>query len=211
MDSLRERQPRDRFYDGKFYARFSDRQMAGLHARLAREAGQHDRVLDACCGTGGLTFRLAQHCKKVVGVDLSPANIQFAETRKREVGADNIEFLVRDVARIATHVSQPFDLVTVVMALHEMPAEARLPVLNELARVGRRVMVADFNIPMPWNRAGLRNRLIEFSSGPEHFRGFRDYSRRGGLDTLVASSDLECQKKDTLDRGTLTLQFLALP
>ena len=211
MDSVSERQPRDRFYDGKFYARFSDRQMAGLHARLAREAGEHNQVLDACCGTGGLTFRLAENCKKVFGIDLSPRNIQFAENRKRQVGADNIEFWVGDVGTVAARVKKPFDLVTVVMALHEMPAEARIPVLNELARVGRRIMVVDFNVPMPWNRAGIRNRFVEFSTGPEHFRAFRDYTRRGGLDVLVTSSDLECQKKDTLDRGTLTLQFLALP
>ena len=67
-------------------------------------------------------------------------------------------------------------------------------------------MVFDFSVPMPWNLAGVRNRVIEFSSGPKHFGGFRYYNRRGGLDTIVAEAGLECVRERTLDQGTLTLR-----
>lgn len=206
-----ERQPRNRFYDGNIYGRFSDRHMAGLHRKLAEEAGENQRVLDACCGTGGLTFRLAPSSREVVGVDLSPRNIEWAENRKVELGVDNVRFVIGDAEHIAAKVGDDFDLVTVVMALHEMPAEARVPVLKELSAVGRRIMVVDFNVPMPWNLAGVRNRLIEFSSGPEHFGGFRDFNRRGGLNTIISETGLTCERERLLDRGTLTLRVFRCP
>ena len=203
-----ERQPRNKFYDGKLYARFSDRQMAGFHKKLAQEVGEQNRVLDACCGTGGLTFRLAQQCGEVVGIDLAPRNIDWAEKKREQLGLDNVELVVGDVERASEKVGTDFDLVTVVMALHEMPFKARVPVLKALVKVGKRVMVADFNIPMPWNGAGIRNRFIEFSSGPEHFGAFRDYKRRGGLDAIVAEAGVKTESQRTMDKGTLTLRFL---
>ena len=202
------RQPRDRFYDGKIYARFSDRQMAGFHKWLAREIGEVDRVLDACCGTGGLTFRLADQCGEVIGIDLSPRNIEWAERRKQQLGVENVKLVLGDAEHAADKVGTDFDLVTAVMALHEMPHEARVPVLKELVRLGKRVMICDFSVPMPWNLAGARNRFIEFSSGPKHFGAFRDYYRRGGLDAIIAEAGVKTESERTLDRGTLTLRFV---
>ena len=92
------------------------------------------------------------------------------------------------------------------MALHEMPQACRGPVLSELARVARKVLIVDFHAPMPLNAAGLRNRAIEMAAGRDHFSAFRDYARRGGLEPLVEAAELEVVSTRLIDHGTMTMQ-----
>ena len=47
-----------------------------------------------------------------------------------------------------------------VLVLHEMPAEARTPVLREVTRVAKRLLCLDYRVPMPWNLAGALNLSI---------------------------------------------------
>lgn len=203
------RSPQSRFYDGAPYGLLVDPLLRELHQRVVGQVPAGGRVLDACCGPGGLTLALASRCAEVVGVDLSPRQIRYAERRRRRRRVDNARFEVGDVSRLADYGDDTFDAVTVVMALHEMPAGARVPVLQELARVGQRVIVVDFQIPMPRNPAGWRNRAIEVMGGPDHFRAFRDYTRRGGLNRLVRDAGLEVGTTRTMDAGTLTMQILS--
>ncbi len=202
------RKPRSRFYDGLIYGRLVDPVLSELHAFIARRAAIGSRVLDACCGTGALAFRLGPRCSEVVSVDLSPRNIDYAERKRQKIGIKNVRFEVGDAAHLDSISDGEFDLVMLVLALHEMPAETRVPLLHELARVARRIMVVDYNIPMPWNPCGLRNRIVELAAGPVHFREFRDFTRRGGLRTIVEGSGLESEREHLLHKGTLEIRVL---
>lgn len=196
------RSPRSVRYDGTVYGRLIEPLVAGLHAFITDNLPDGDRVLDACCGTGGLASRMAATGRAVVGVDLSPRNVAFARERH-----PHLAFEVGDVAKLP-YDDDAFDVATVAMALHEMPQACRVPVLRELARVARQVMIVDFRAPMPLNAAGLRNRAIEMAAGAEHFSAFRDYARRGGLEPLVEQAGLEVASTRLLDQDTMTVQVV---
>lgn len=204
--SVAARAPRSMRYDGDRYARYADPLLRGVHSNVTNHLPEGERVLDACCGTGALSRLIARSGREVLGIDLSPENIAHAE--RQQTGSSNPRFELGDVSRLDKYEEQSFDVATVVMALHEMPNACRGPVLRELARVARTVMVVDFEAPMPWNVAGVRNRAIEAVAGGEHFRSFRDYLRRGGLGSLIKESGLHVVSKRTLDSGTLRVWLL---
>lgn len=56
-------------------------------------------VLEAGCGTGRLTRRIALRCKKVHALDFSPVSIKVLNKRTREEGINNVQSLVWDITR----------------------------------------------------------------------------------------------------------------
>ena len=193
------------FYDGTPYSLIFDRQMLGLHRIVASWVEEGAQCLDACCGPGGLAFALAARCSRVEGIDFSSRMIARAELLRVRRGVTNLAFRVADASRLNLFQDDAFAYATVSMGLHEMPPPIRIKALRELLRVARRVIIADFAIPMPRNLAGVRNRLFEVMAGPRHFRHFRDYARRGGLPTLVQQSGGAVIAQRSLDSATLQL------
>ena len=197
------RRPRSKLYDGALYGRLMDPLLADVHRWVARRLPDGERVLDACCGTGDLARQLAASGRRVVGLDLSPRNIAYAAARTQGTDPARLRFEVADVAHAPLPAEGRYDVASVVLSLHEMPADCRAPVLRRLATVARRVLIVDFAAPMPWNVAGLRNRTFELLAGPEHFTAFRDFSRRGGLRPLIADAGLRTEWERPLDARTL--------
>ena len=204
----RPRRLQSHLYDGPMYGRLIEPLLAGVHGFVAKQVPADSRVLDAGCGTGALARRLAKAGGEVVGVDLSPRNLDYAKAQLARAPLPNLTFHAGDVAHLDRWDDGAFDVATIVVALHEMPAKNRVSVLRELARVARRVFVLDYYWPMPWNRAGLRNRAIEFAAGPPHFLAFRSFLAAGGLDPLVARAGLTRRVERRLDQGTMVFQEL---
>jgi demethylmenaquinone methyltransferase/2-methoxy-6-polyprenyl-1,4-benzoquinol methylase len=196
-------------YDGAPYSLVFDRLLRGVHRRVAERVPGGSRCLDVCCGTGGLTFQLAQRCTRVVGIDHSPAMISRAETLRIDRGFEHVAFRVADATGLGGLSRSGFDVAVVAMGLHEMPAVERARVLPGLLGIVRRVVIVDFAVPMPGNLAGIRNRGFELIAGPRHYAGFRDYTRRGGLPPLVEDCGATVVFERSLDRGTLTLMEIA--
>lgn len=206
MASTEPRQPRSRFYDGLIYSLLIDPMLKDLHALVAAEVGSASRVLDACCGTGALAARLATRSAEVVGVELSPVMVSRARRRFKGLDDAKVSIILGDVSKVlGDYEAGHFDAATIMMALHEMPTRARGEVLHELTRVATRVVCIDYVAPMDWNLAGLRNRFLELAAGPEHFAGFRDFSRRGGLAGLADELGLEWTPVKRVDGGTLEI------
>ena len=78
-----------------------------------------------------------------------------------------------------------FDIGYCSMVLHDMPDRVPMNILCELSRVCKYVVVLDWTSPIPWNKAGVRNRRIEFMVGPTHFAGFRHFVALGGMKAHV--------------------------
>ncbi|UCH77569.1 MAG: class I SAM-dependent methyltransferase [Candidatus Coatesbacteria bacterium] len=71
-----------------------DEQVEWIHDELL--SGKATRVLDLCCGPGLYASRLAGRGYEVVGIDYSPASIEYAEAEARREGLA-VTYLHRDV------------------------------------------------------------------------------------------------------------------
>lgn len=134
---------------------------------------------------------MSRSCKRVVGIDISPKMIDYAQTKCGLLQAKNTKFICADVVEAArAFKTNEFDYATITMALHEMPKESRAPVMAAIARIARRVIAVDFVPQMPWNLPGIRNRLFEFLTllldwSTEHFFNFLEFREEGGVQHIL--------------------------
>lgn len=92
-----------------------------------------ETVLDAGCGTGSLTFALAQRANalSIEGIDFSPAYVEHATHHNRH---PNVRFSVGDICALAFP-DASFDRVLSLLLLHFVPDPNRA--IAEMRRVGR--------------------------------------------------------------------------
>jgi ubiquinone/menaquinone biosynthesis methyltransferase len=130
---------------------------------LARIEPQHE-VLDLACGTGDITFMLAETLTTghVVGVDITSGMLDIANRKKEQIGLKTVHFELGDIMRLDFPDSQ-FDRITVGYGLRNVPD---LPgVLREvlrLLRVGGRFLSLDFGKPKNRIYRGLYLRYLTF-------------------------------------------------
>jgi cyclopropane fatty-acyl-phospholipid synthase-like methyltransferase len=110
-----------------------------------------ERVLDAACGRGGTTARIAARGAEVLGLDLLPENV--AESEARFGSLPGIRFDVADVTRLPTRAAGlelgpgSFDAVLCLEAGFHFGAKGRRAFLEECWRVlrpGGRLVLVDF-------------------------------------------------------------------
>jgi demethylmenaquinone methyltransferase/2-methoxy-6-polyprenyl-1,4-benzoquinol methylase len=138
------------------YDLINDLQSFGLHRlwkrRMIRMASirSGERALDLCCGTGDVSFALADAGAKVTGLDFSEPMLavarQRAATRKEKAG-DNPVF-VRGDAQNLPFDDGAFEVVTISYGLRNLSSWERG--VEEMWRVlapGGRLLVLDFGKP----------------------------------------------------------------
>lgn len=109
------------------------------------------RALDLGCGTGSLSFALAEKSNagaEIVGVDISKDQIAFAR-RHADAFACSLSFQLRSMDETGFPDGH-FDLVMTSMALHETPPEVRRGAIAEAGRVlkpGGRFLLVDISRP----------------------------------------------------------------
>lgn len=79
----------------------------------------HHRVLDLACGTGDVTWLLAQRAQHVVGSDINP-DMMAPAYAKRPEGLDNVDFVVADAGALPFP-DASFDRVTISYAGRGFP------------------------------------------------------------------------------------------
>ena len=81
-----------------------------------------DVALDVACGSGQSTFLLTESFKKVIGLDISPTQIDQAKLTIAKSLANNVEFMVGDAHSILVE-SSSVDLLTCAMGWHWLDLE----------------------------------------------------------------------------------------
>lgn len=174
--------------------------------RLAVPRGDQ-RWLEAACGPGIVSRRLASEVASVHGVDLTPAMIEVARREGQAAGADNVTFEVGDVTALELP-DASFDGVITRFSLHHIPAPVR--VIEELARIvrsGGSVVVAD-HLADADGEAAAWSQEIERLRDPTHWACLSDSRmRRLGEGAHLTLEDeglvgLELDLEDWLDRGS---------
>jgi hypothetical protein len=100
---------------------------------------------------------------------------------------------------------------TLILGLHEMPAQHRCGVLSEALRVARTALVVDYAVPLPWNWVGVLSRVCEIACGPQHLANFLDYAKRDGLEPLLRNTAGNIVRRGKLNLGSLDVVTIVGP
>lgn len=157
---MRRQALRRRYYDlfSRFYDRFvawhSGEPTGPMRRALAERATQVSarRVLDLCCGTGAVTWALAETAPAdavVVGLDFSWGMLSRGKAGVERAGRSGIRWVQADAAALPFK-NGVFDVVTCAYALYELKGQARSVMLCEVARAlarGGRFLAMEHEVP----------------------------------------------------------------
>jgi ubiquinone/menaquinone biosynthesis C-methylase UbiE len=169
-------------------------------------------VLDVGCGTGSHLSLYQKSGCRTFGIDLSPAMLSVA---RQKLSATIPATLAQGDASRTPFLDNSFDLVTATLALHEMPAALRAPVVNEVQRVVKRdgrMLITDYHpgpirFPEGWFTKALIT-IIESLASADHSRNYRDFMAHGGLAPLIAENGLLVDAQKIVGGGTIGLYLL---
>jgi len=146
------------------YDLLNDLQSFGLHRlwkrQVVRLARVHpgDRALDLCCGTGDLSFALAQQGAETVGLDFSEQMLAVAEGRRQKVEGRTEKAVPHSASRVPRFqqgdaqqlpfTDNAFDAVTMGYGLRNLASwERGVQEMVRVAKPGGRIVVLDFGKP----------------------------------------------------------------
>jgi len=190
---------------GIFYGTFVDPILARLRTRVTEEIRQGETVIDIACGTGAQVFALAGRATHITGVDLSQSMIDFANRKLKKSALKNISFYTADATQLEQFGNKSFDVATMSLALHQFDPLFYKPILSEMKRIAKRIVIVDYAVPLPKNYAGIGSRVAEFMAGGEHNRSFKKYYQLGGQNAILPANNLAIQKSVYFGKGAFQL------
>ena len=176
-----------------------------LRKEIAALMDEDCTVIELGSGTGAQACALGNRCSRYLGIDLNPGSVACAQARCKQKGFCHCEFMVADGSSLSFLKDQEFDIGTCTLALHEMQAEKRLLVLKELQRVAKKLIVIDYATPLPHSFAGKGAWFIEKLAGGDHYAGFKDYQRLGGVRTLLKDTGCSIISEKKSLRGIVSI------
>lgn len=180
----------DNFYNGWLYHLFVDPLLGRVRRLVRDQVTAGSSLIDIGCGTGELLFSLTDRCSELVGVETSSRMWSYANRRAQEQSHSNLRFILGDGADLRDLPTDYFDYATACMVMHEMAASQRLPVLREMQRLARNLVLVDYRVPPPANLAVAFCRIIERLAGQHHYRNYLSFTKDGGLPKLLETLDL---------------------
>jgi len=173
--------------------------------------GDGERVLELCCGTGSSSRAIRERGRSIellAGVDLSIGQLRQAREKLPQTRA----LLVEANAGETPFPDASFDTVIIPHALHEMPRQTRIAVLQEARRVlrtdGRAVILELDDPPGLLKRLLLGLWLFYWIPYPVNFENptRRDMVRRGVVNELREAGFAATQKISKFG-GTMQVAF----
>jgi SAM-dependent methyltransferase len=192
------------FYAGFLYHVFFDPFTSHLRSLVAAVVPAGSSVLDVGCGTGYQLLRLAPHITTGVGVDLADRMIAFARKKQKKKGFDNLSFGLANAGDLSRYGDNEFDVSTLTLVLHEMATDLRLPAINEMARVSKRQIIADYTLS-PGFLSLIPMYLMEISVGILHYHLFRSYMKNGAAPELFRQAGLRVVSQETAMLGMVRI------
>ena len=91
-------------------------------------------MLDLACGSGQSTFELCGRYQRVVGVDISPAQLECAEEKAKQLGLqDDVEFVLGQASKLPIE-NESVDLLTCATAWHWLDPSTVFPEIDRVLK-----------------------------------------------------------------------------
>jgi len=191
---------------GIIYSILIDPLLSGVRSGIIRSIGKTSKIIDIACGTGSLALSIARTADQVTGIDLDSRLISYASGRANKKGLKNrVQFIVHDAASLSCYDDGEFDIAVTSMSVHQFEAELAVNVLREMKRIASKVIIADYNCPMP---AGFSRALaygIERMARGDHYRNFNGYMNRGGLRYFTGMAGLSIKSIEVRGNGVFVV------
>lgn len=138
---------------------------------IENELDPADHVLEAACGTGLISMRIAPFVEKYYGCDISPEMIEIARNKALSSGISNVEFSVQDAYNLNFE-DDKFDAVILTNALHIMMEPEK--VLESVSRIlkSEGLLIA----PTYLHGSSIISRIISYLMGLSGFRAYHRWS-----------------------------------
>ena len=185
------------------YRLFLDPLLIPLRKSVAGQISDRSSVLEIAFGTGHQARILAGRIDRYRGVELN--RNRAASARRRFRRFDHLIFEQGDGRHLPDLTDQSFDFAVISLALHEMPGENRLPILLEMKRCAKTLILADYASPLPRNSSGGILHAVEFLAGGDHYAGFRSFQASGGLDALLEQAGLRAAGESRVFQGGIRI------
>jgi ubiquinone/menaquinone biosynthesis C-methylase UbiE len=117
----------------------------------------------------------------------------------------NAEFFVCDATHLSAFNENSFDVAIMSLALHQFEPRLHSPILSEMKRVAKRIIIVDYAVPLPKNYVGVGSRVAEFMAGKEHNLHFKQYYQLGGLNKILPGNGLKIEKSVSFGKGAFQL------
>jgi ubiquinone/menaquinone biosynthesis C-methylase UbiE len=177
-------------FNGFIYQVLIDPILARLHNTILDNIDPSHRVIDVACGTGSLSLAIAGKAKSVTGIDLSEEMIGTASRSAKRRGITNVIFELRDASHLTEFKKDEFDVAVTTMAIHQFDAELAVKILSEMKRIASKVVIVDYNHPMPKGFSRSLAYGIERIAGGDHYRNFAVYMKKEGISYFTKRSGL---------------------
>jgi len=189
--------PKNNFYSGCLYNTLFDPFSTKMRDLIRTLVPDNARVLDVGCGTGYQLLRMSDKIKSGVGIDLSDKMIAFAIKQQEKKGLDHLSFELADAVDLSRFGDDEFDLATMTMVLHEMNTKLRIPALNEMARVSKRLIITDYAVSPGLFPSACMHLVERAAGGMSHYRLFLAYLKDGGVPGLFRKIDFHILREET--------------
>ena len=164
-----------------------------------------ESVIDIACGNGTLALGIAKAARDVRAIDSDAEMIAYATLRKTKLNRTNITFTAADASDLSAFSDKQFGTAVTTMAIHQFDEDLAQKVLMEMKRVASRVIIADYNYPLPGSPAGLFAYGIEWLAGGDHYRNFRNFRAKGGLSYFIARAGLTVRSSESRGGGVFVV------
>lgn len=183
------------------YTLFIDPLLSGLREAVYEKVHDSESVIDIACGTGKLAMYISGKAGQVTGIDLDEKLIKFADSRAKMKGLNNMTFRVQDATDLSAYSVGEFDIAVTSMAVHQFKEDLAINILREIKRISRKVIIADYNCPMPSGFIKSFAYGIESIIKGDHHRNFMNYMSRGGISWFAGSAGLSIQSSEIRGNG----------
>jgi len=190
---------------GFLYRIIIDPLLDSVRAEIIEKIDLSESVLDIACGTGTLALNIAGKAKVVTGIDLDAELISYALSRVNNKNLANVRFEVRDASDLSVYGDKEFGIAVTSMAVHQFEPQLAVKILSEMKRVASKVIIADYNYPLPSGFYGTVARSVEKMAGGDHYRNFRNYISAGGISHFTNAAGMKIISAVTRGNGVFVV------